>query len=63
MSGAAGLTAVYFGEDFQFDFDCQHLKERLGAAVPIATKKGMPTWFKHMSYPLSHEETSYQFNN
>ncbi len=58
LEAAAELSTLYFGSAIMDFDDLEHLKERALANTPVARKAGLPPWLKHMSYPLTPEETS-----
>ena len=56
MGAVKLLARTYFGNDFVFEFDFENLVERADSASPLATKPGLPPWYKHMTFPMTAEE-------
>lgn len=56
--GVKYLAQMYFGEGFLMEFPFENLVERADTAEVLATKPGVPPWYKHMSYPMTEEEIS-----
>ncbi len=50
------LALMYMGEELDINLDLDHIKERVASAVPLASRKGLPPWYRHMSYPVTPAE-------